>query len=257
MTARIEAVLVDLGGVVYVGDKPLAGAIDALARLKAAGLSLRYITNTTRLTRTALLDKLVRIGLDAEPGELFTPARAALDYLRANNLDSYPLVHPSLEPEFKTRSGDGGLALIVGDAGDAFTYHALNDAFQVLEAGAEFLALAKNRYFRGDDGGLQLDAGPFVAALEFATQRAATILGKPSGDFFRSAVRSTGAAVENTVMIGDDVESDVAGAVNAGMRGILVKTGKYQAGDETATSPPPDFVADDLTGAAGWILDTG
>lgn len=254
MTARVAAVLVDLGGVVYVGNEPVPASLDALARLKDAGLGLRYITNTTRLTHADLLQKLARIGLKAEPEELFTPARAALDYLRSHDLEAYPLVHPSLAPEFEGVTGAAGRALIVGDAGDAFSYRSLNQAFGVLHSGAAFLALAKNRYFRRDDGNLALDAGPFVAALEFATRREAVVLGKPSVNFFVSAVDSLGASPETTVMIGDDVESDVAGAINAGMRGILVRTGKYQADDEIGESPAPDFVADDLAAAASWIL---
>lgn len=254
MNSGFKAVLVDLGGVVYVGETPVAGSIDALHRLRNAGLALRYITNTTRLTRAALGEKLSRIGLDADPGELFTPARAALDYLRSRDLTPWPLVHPALSPEFEGQSGGAGRALIVGDAGDAFTYRSLNEAFQCLETGAEFLALAKNRYFRNEAGELELDAGPFVAALELAAQRTATVLGKPSEAFFRAAVDSTGAAAEQTVMVGDDVESDVAGAGRAGMRGVLVRTGKYQAGDESTASPAPDFVADDLAAAVDWIL---
>lgn len=252
----VEAVLVDLGGVVYVGDEPLPGSLDALTRLKDAGLGLRYITNTTRLTHAALLEKLARIGLDAAAEELFTPARAALDYLRARDLEAQPLVHPSLAPEFEGITGAAGRALIVGDAGDAFSYHSLNQAFEALQSGAAFLALAKNRYFRNDDGGLSLDAGPFVAALEFATGREAVVLGKPSANFFLSAVDSLGASPETTVMIGDDVESDVAGAINAGMRGILVRTGKYQADDEAGATPAPDCVADNLAAAASWVLAT-
>lgn len=254
MTARIEAVLVDLGGVVYVGDQPLPGSLEALSRLKAAGVKLRYITNTTRRTRDALLDKLARIGLAAVPDELFTPARAALDYLHANDLEAVPLVHPSLAPELEGIHGRRGRALVVGDAGDAFSYRSLNDAFRILDAGAEFLALAKNRYFRDDDGGLALDAGPFVAALEFATRREALVLGKPSRDFFHSAVASLGASPAGTVMIGDDVDADVAGAIDAGLQGVLVRTGKYQTGDENDVSPAPHFVAEDLAAAADWIL---
>lgn len=254
MTTRIDAVLVDLGGVVYVGAEPVAGSLDALGRLKAAGLGVRYITNTTRSTRDALLEKLARIGLDAAPGELFTPAQAALDYLRANDLEAVTLVHPALEPEFRGVTGRSGRALIVGDAADAFTYRRLNEAFRELESGAAFLALAKNRCFRDDDGGLALDAGPFVAALEFAVRREAVVLGKPAAAFFQAAVDSLGGTVGNTAMIGDDIESDVAGAIEAGMRGVLVRTGKYQAGDESSASQHPDFVADDLAAAVDWIL---
>lgn len=254
MTGRYEVVLVDLGGVVYVGDTPIAGSIDALVQLKDAGIAIRYITNTTRSTRASLIEKLGRIGLEVQPEELFTPAHAVLDYLRRNDLDPHFLVHPSLAPEFESYVGGSRPALVVGDAGDGFTYRALDEAFQILEAGAEFLALAKNRHFREADGKLHLDAGPFVVALEFAAQKKALLLGKPAADFFHSAVRGVGTETDKAIMIGDDVESDVAGAMHAGIQGILVRTGKYRSGDETKVSPSPSFVADDLPEAVDWLL---
>ena len=117
-----------------------------------------------------------------------------------------------------------------------------------------FYALAKNRSFQDDDGERSLDTGAFVAALEYATQREATVLGKPAAAFFHAAVESLGCQPEQTVMVGDDVEADVGGAMDAGLKGVLVRTGKYQDGDEEAISPPPDHVAADLAAAADWIL---
>lgn len=250
----IEGVLLDLGGVVYVGDDPLPGALAALGRLTGAGLPVRYLTNTTRTPRAGMLDKLRRLGVPAGPDELFMPAIAARRYLEKNGLSPRLLVHPALEADFAGLAGGGAEAVVIGDAAEGFTYGALNRAFRALEAGAAFLALARNRSFQDADGARSLDAGPFVAALEYATRREAVVLGKPSPDFFAAALDGLGCAADRAVMVGDDVEADVAGAQAAGIPGVLVRTGKYRAGDEAAVDPPPAAVADDLAGAVEWIL---
>lgn len=250
----IEAVLLDLGGVVYVGDAPLPGALDALRRLRASGLGLRFLTNTTRQPRRALLEKLAAMGVPVEPDELFMPSLAARRRLEAEGLAPHLLVHPALEEDFAGLPGGAPCAVVIGDAGEGFTYGALNEAFRVLERGAVFLALAKNRSFQDADDRLSLDAGPFVAALEYATGWEATVLGKPSHAFFAAALDSLGCGPEAAVMVGDDAEADVAGAQAAGLRGLLVRTGKYRTGDEATIAPAPAAVVDDLGAAADWIL---
>jgi HAD superfamily hydrolase (TIGR01458 family) len=250
----IKGVLLDLGGVVYVGAAPLAGALQALDRLRGSGLALRYITNTTRIPKRAMLEKLHGLGVPAGDEDLFMPALAARRFLEARDLSPQLLVHPALEEDFAGLPEDGETAVVVGDAAEGFTYRALNAAFRALEQGASFLALARNRSFQDADGALSLDAGPFVAALEYATGRQATLFGKPSRAFFEAALESLGCAAHAAVMVGDDVESDVAGAQAAGLLGLLVKTGKYRPGDETRVAPPPDAVVVDLSEAVDWIL---
>lgn len=250
---QVEGVLIDLGGVVYIDDDPIIGSLDAIERLEIADLGVRFVTNTTRMTRIALLDKLRRIGLAIDPESLFAPARAARDYLDAHELEPHLLVHANLVSEFDGAGGMRGKAVVVGDAAEGFTYAALNEAFQVLDGGAPLIALAMNRAFRTGDGRLQLDAGPFVAALEFAAGTKALVLGKPSREFFLGAVDSLGTPPANTVMIGDDAESDVAGAIQAGLPGILVRTGKYRDGAEDQASPT--LVVDDLAAAVDAILE--
>lgn len=251
----IKGVLLDLGGVVYVGDAALPGALEALDRLREAGLALRYLTNTTRSPRRKLLAKLHALGVPAEAEELFMPAIAARRYLEAQGLSPQLLVHPALEEDFTGLPEGQARAVVVGDAGEGFTYAALNAAFRELEQGAAFLALARNRSFQDDDGARSLDAGAFVAALEYASQREATLFGKPAADFFAAAVASLGCAREAAVMVGDDAESDVAGALAAGLHGVLVRTGKYRDGDEDAIDPAPSAVVDDLAAAVDWILE--
>lgn len=251
---KVKAVLLDLGGVVYVGSQPLPGALDAIARLRAAGLAVRFLTNTTRTPHRLLLAQLRAMGLEVQGEELFTPALAARQLIVQQGLSPHLLVHPALEEDFAGLEPGHDVAVVVGDAGDSFTYAALNAAYRALERGAHFLALANNRSFRDEDGGLSLDAGPFVAALTFASRREPVVLGKPDGAFFHSALASLGCAPQEAVMIGDDVENDVAGAMAAGLSGILVQTGKYQAGAERQIDPPPSAVMADLPAAVDWLL---
>ena len=250
----IRGVLLDLGGVVFVGNAALPGAVDAVARIRKAGIAIRGITNTTRQSRRSLLDKLRSMGLTMEPDELFMPAIAARRYLEVHGMSPQLLIHPALEEDFAGfPATEGPKAIVVGDAGTGFTYERLNAAFRALDPQAAFLALARNRSFRDADGLLSLDAGPFVAALEYAAGRAATVLGKPSADFFAAAIDSLGCDAADAVMIGDDVEADIAGAQAAGIRGVLVQTGKYQPNDETRIAPVPAAVVADLPAAADWI----
>ena len=248
----IRGVLLDIGGVLYVGDRPIEGACAALDRLRAAGLPLRFITNTTSSPKRAVLDKLARMGFEIAREELFTPAAAARDWLTARGLTPWLLVAEPLLEDFSDRQGEPD-AVVIGDAGPGFTYEALNRAFRLVMEGAPLIALAKNRYFMQPDG-LTLDAGAFVTALEFAAGVEATVLGKPAPDFFAAALASMGCGADETVMIGDDWESDVNGAVEAGLGGILVKTGKYAEGDEAKLNPGA-LVAADIAGAVELVLD--
>lgn len=247
-----KAVLLDIGGVVYVGDETLPGAVAAVERLKAAGLGLRYITNTTSLPRRVLLAKLHALGIPATADELFMPAIAARRYLTDQGQVPRLLIAPALAEDFAGLPEGSPDAVVVGDAGPGFTFEAMNQAFRLLHQGAAFLALARNRSFQDSDGALSLDAGPFVAALEYATGRQAMLFGKPSPDFFLAALSSLGCQPGEAVMIGDDAEMDVAGAISAGLEGILVKTGKYREGDESRCAPAA--VIADLPAAVERLL---
>jgi HAD superfamily hydrolase (TIGR01458 family) len=234
---------------------PIPGAVGAVARLREAGLHIRFVSNTTRSTKQAILDQLDRLGIAIGSDELFTPAQAARDWLNQHHRSPYLLVHPDLIPEFHDLASGSGKAVVVGDAGEAFDYLTLNNAFRALIEGAELLALAPNRTFKDADGKLSLDAGPFVAALEFATQQRAIVLGKPSSAFFLSALASMNCPKEEAVMVGDDAETDVAGALQSGLgHALLVRTGKYRPGDEDRFKPPSTATVADISAAVDWII---
>ncbi len=249
----IGGILLDLAGVLYVGDTPLPGAREAIERLHHARLPTRYLTNTTRSTRRAILDRLSRMGLSIPPDSLYTAPLAARRYVESHGLRPYLLIHPNLKAEF-AEFGEGPYnAVLVGDGGEAFTYERLNCAFRLLLEGAPLLAMGNNRYFKERDG-FSLDVGPFVTALEYAADVRATILGKPAPDFFRAAIADLGCKADEVMMVGDDVAADVIGAVSAGLQGVLVKTGKYRPGDEDQLKSANANVLADVTAAIDWII---
>ncbi len=224
---ELKGLLLDLDGTLYTGDEPIPGAGEALERLESAGLTLRYVTNTTRKPRREVHAHLRSLGFDVDQGEILTPARTAEALLRDRSC--FPLVDESLREDL----GDVALTdeapdyVLVGDIGEGFDYAKMNAAFRHLMDGADLLALQKNRYWRQEDG-LSLDAGPFVAALEYASRKSATVVGKPERSFFELALREMDLEPGEAAMVGDDPESDVAGGLAAGLKGFQVRTGKYR-----------------------------
>lgn len=252
---RFDSVLIDLAGVLYVGGAAVAGAAEALERLRASGLGICFLTNTTRRTRTALVRHLADLGFDIGEDEILTAARAARRLIETEGLWPYPLIHADLMPEFEDLSGDEPDAVVVGDAGEDFTYANLNRAFRVLMNAdtPRLIAMGDNRYFADGDE-LSLDMGPFVHALAYAAGIEPEVVGKPAAAFFEAALQQLGTDAGNAVMIGDDVAADIGGARDAGIAGILVRTGKYRPDDETRYDIRPDHVADDFGVAVDWLL---
>ncbi len=251
----IGSVLLDIAGVIHDGEQPIPGSLGAISRLRDAHIPLRFITNTTRSTKRTILTKLRDIGLDVADGELFTPTQAALDWLAKYNCSAVPLVHSALASEFAGLEGRPHRAVVVGDAGDGFNYTNINSAFREILAGATLIALAKNRAFKDSDGHLSIDAGAFVSALEYASGQKAIVVGKPAPEFFKSVLASIPCRPEEAIMVGDDAEADVAGALRCGLGvAILVRTGKYRPGDEERYTPAPSKTFANLVAVADWIL---
>lgn len=252
----IKGVLLDISGVLCDGYAAMPGAVESVSHLRAAEIPVRFLTNTTRQSKGQLIQQLRSFGISAAPDEVFTPVAAARAWLDKNGYTPHLLVHPDLEEDFADCRPDGPVAIVLGDAAQRFTYDTMNMAFRELEDGAPFLALARNRVFRDLDGRLSLDAGPFVEALECASGTKARLFGKPSPEFFLAAVASTGCDPADVAMVGDDAQSDVAGALSAGIgMGILVRTGKYRHGDENSVEPKPSAVVEDIWAAGCLILE--
>lgn len=226
-----RGILLDISGVLHEDGEALPGAVEAVARLQAAGLPLRFVTNTSRRTGDAVHAELQEMGFSLTREQVFTAPVAVRHYLVRHRLRPYLLIHEDLEPEFADLTCHDPDAVVLGDAEERLDYRHLDEAFQVLQRGAPLITVGTNRFFR-KGGILHLDVGPFVRALEYAADTRAVVLGKPSGDFFRTVLEDLSVAPGDALMVGDDVECDVAAAQVLGLQACLVRSGKYRQGDE-------------------------
>lgn len=251
----LEAVLLDLDGVLYVEEEPVEGALKAVERLREAGLALRFVTNTTSHSRPATLAKLQQLGFEVAEEELVTPAALAVQHCQSRGHTRVALLMADeVKRDFSGLEHDdqGPHAVIVGDLGERFDYAVLNGAFRHVLAGAELVALQKNRYWRRRDG-LSLDVGPFVAALEYATGTAAHVVGKPASGFFEGVLAGLVLSPAAAAMVGDDVETDVGGALAAGLPGVLVRTGKYREESVRASGVEPTATVGSIADVPGLL----
>ncbi|MCB1954524.1 MAG: TIGR01458 family HAD-type hydrolase [Rhodocyclaceae bacterium] len=226
-----KALMLDLSGVLYDGRRPIDGATDFMRQVRAQGLTVRFVTNTATRPATAIEAEMCEMGFEVHSGELMTAPRAAHDYIRQRGLRPYCLIHEALKAEFADIPQHDPDCVLLGDARDELNYTHLNRAFRLLKTGAPLIGIGLNKCFMDEDG-LMLDTGAFIHGLAWAAGVEAVIMGKPGRDFFIQVVAGTPFAAGDCLMVGDDAVADVRGAIEAGLQGCLVRTGKYQPGDE-------------------------
>jgi HAD superfamily hydrolase (TIGR01458 family) len=240
----IDGFLIDVDGVLLLEREAIPGAPEAVRSMRALGKQVRIVTNTTRHCRADVANRLRGAGIEFADKELFTPAILARQYLiNAGKTRCHLVIHPSLRKDFQgiEETAENPDVVLMGYLEDEVTYQDLNRAFRLVYDGAEFLCLHKNRTWMRSDG-MHLSAGPFVAAIEYATGVEAKALGKPSSHFFHTIVKDMGVEQQTAAMIGDDVESDVGGAQKAGLKGILAQTGKYRPDHCERFGVTPDWI---------------
>lgn len=243
-----SAFLIDIDGVLHVGPDPIEGAFDALDTLREREIGFRLVTNTTSRSRRLVVERLNDIGFDLNRDDVLTPAAPALALCRDRGYEDVAVHVTDTMSEDFSELGDGSDApdaVILGDLGAGFTYERMNAIFKQLESGAELIALQRNRFWQAEDG-LVLDAGAFVVALEYATGRDSVVTGKPSAEFFAAALEQLDVDAADAAMIGDDLEADVGGALNAGLSGILVRTGKFREQKLAGSDIEPTLVIDSI-----------
>jgi HAD superfamily hydrolase (TIGR01458 family) len=258
----ISAALVDIDGVLTVSWEPVSGAVAAVERLRAAGIRLAMLTNTTSRSRAGIAAGLQAAGFAIAAADIVTAPAVAAGYLREN----YPGARCLL-----LNSGDIGEDLagvtitgpdapavdvvLIGGAGPEFSYEAMNRAFGHLQAGARLVAMSRGLSWRTRDG-LQLDSGAFVAALELASGTPAEVVGKPAATFFEAGLARVGAVPADALMVGDDVENDVLAAQRCGLTGVLVKTGKYSPRTHGEAAAAADYVLDSIADLPALLSGT-
>ncbi len=255
----MEALLFDLDGVLYQGDRVIDGAVETLRWCERRGIPHRFVTNTSSKPRRSLVERLSGFGLSVSAEQIFAPPVAARDYLASRGATPAALfVREATRVDFEGLDclGDtaehGARSVVIGDLGEAWDFATLNRAFRLLMAAPRpiLVALGMSRYAQGVTG-LILDVAPFIKALEHAADCEAVIMGKPAKEFFDAALRELGAAAADTVMVGDDIRGDVAGAQAAGLTGVLVRTGKFRPADLDGTVRP-DAVLDSVADLPRW-----
>ncbi|XP_020610928.1 haloacid dehalogenase-like hydrolase domain-containing protein 2 isoform X2 [Orbicella faveolata] len=202
MAAKIRGVLVDLSGTIHVENTVIPGSIEALKRLRETGVSVRFVTNTTKESKETLLRRLTGIGFDIKAEEVFTSLTAARRLVDQRKLRPMLLLQQDALEDFKGVDVNDPNAVVVGLAPDCFNYELLNKAFRLLLEGCPLIAIHKVRYYKRGDG-LALGPGPFVTALEFASDVKAEVVGKPQPSFFQQALKEIGCDPQSAVMIGD------------------------------------------------------
>jgi len=242
---KIEGLLIDIDGVLHVGGRAVEGAVEAIARLSVPYL---YLTNTTTRSSAQLVDQLRDLGFAAQNDQVLSAPGAALSYLtKQGSPPARFVLRQAVLADFGDypQSTDEPGAVVVGDIEDAWNYELLNQIFSAVGRGAELIALHKNKFWHGPEG-LQLDIGAFIAGLEYATGKTATVIGKPNPAFFQAGLDRLGASADQVAMIGDDIDSDVGGAQALGLMGILVKTGKFRPAYAEASAVRPDLIVDSI-----------
>ena len=243
------AFLFDLDGTIFQGRTLVPGAVEALLFLKNARIPHRFITNATRMTKKKLVLMLGNMGLSISLDDIFTAPHAAAIYCQNKGYKKILLAVPDHEME-EDFSGFQLVdynpeAIVLGDMGARFTFNLMNDLFNYILGGSELVAMHKNRFWKSADGYL-LDVGAFVSALEYASGRPASVMGKPNPNLFVLASREWNLPAEKILMVGDDIEADIGGALNAGMKSVLVKTGKFRAEILRSYDIKPSYIIDSI-----------
>jgi HAD superfamily hydrolase (TIGR01458 family) len=244
--------------VLHVSGEPIPGAVDAVRALRSAGHRIRFVTNSTTTSRRVLGERLRTIGFAIADDELQTTGAVAARVLAGKRVLALTMAGFLEDLEGLELIGMNADAVLVGGAdetdepGRIFSYLNLNRAFLELQAGAELYCLHRNRWWQTADGP-RLDAGAFVAGLEYAAGIEATVLGKPSPRYFAAAIEALDADPELAWMVGDDLEGDIAGAQRHGMRTVLVRTGKFRPDDLDHTSAVPDGIVSSIAQLSSWL----
>ncbi len=247
-----------MDGVLHVSGTPIAGAASAVRRLRERGHRIRFITNSTTRSQAQLAEQMRAMGIEVADEELQTTGGVAARQLAGKRV--LALTMPGILDDLEGLQlvGMNVDAVLVGGAdegeetGRVFSYLNLNRAFHELEAGADLYCLHKNKWWQTADGP-RLDTGAFVAGLEFAADTEATVLGKPSAAYYKAALEALGADAELTWMIGDDLEGDIVGAHNHGMKTILVRTGKFRPDEVDRSRVQPDAIVSSIAQVPDWL----
>ncbi|MHB8579087.1 MAG: HAD-IIA family hydrolase [Ignavibacteriaceae bacterium] len=240
-------VLIDLDGVLKIGNKPADYVKEFLLFLTDEKIPAIILSNSTLSSSSDIkkffLDNNIKLGIP-----VMTTVDATLNYISEFNKKISLYCNEKIKNLFVDFIDDEKPnAVVIGDLGENWSYDILNDIFRKVINGAEIIAMQKNKFWTPPDSDISLDAGAFVAAIEFAASKNSFLIGKPSPVYFQTALKELGFNKDSDFfMVGDDVETDIMGAQSVGGKGILVYTGKTKKTMSKGGSAIPDFEAENL-----------
>jgi phospholysine phosphohistidine inorganic pyrophosphate phosphatase len=256
----MRAILFDLDGVIYNAEEPIIGADETVAWIQQEGIPHLFVTNTSSRGRKALVDKLKNFGIHTDLNSILSPCSTAAEWLKEKGKGAVALfIKPEAFEEFEgldllpDNAQSGARHVVIGDLSETWDFAKLNRAFRLLHSDprTSLIALGMTRYWNAADG-LRLDVAPFIAALECATGRKAVVFGKPSQSFYRAAAKQLQLPADEIAMVGDGIDTDIAGAQNAGMKGVLLRTGKFRPSDLEGPTRP-DAILDSISSIPAWV----
>jgi HAD superfamily hydrolase (TIGR01458 family) len=256
-TANVRLVCLDIDGTLTDGilGPPIPGTADAVREIRERlRLPVRFVTNTTSVPHRVLAEEMRSLGFLEQPSELVTPVTVARRILPERG-HARGILHaePRAREDFAWFKEDpAGPAVLLATESHDLRIADLQPAFRRLLDGAAFYTLQRNRYFKKGTT-LVTDLGPVAAFLTYASGKDADTLGKPSPLLFDSVAKDAGVSRDAIAMVGDDAEFDVSSSVALGMRGILVRTGKFRPEDADRFTPRPTAVLDSVALLPAWL----
>jgi HAD superfamily hydrolase (TIGR01458 family) len=246
----IRGLLLDMDGVLTVSWRPVPGAVEAVRRVRGAGLPLLILTSTTSRSRAEVAAGLRDAGFPVDDNEVQTAAIAAAAYLRTYHPRARVFLLGDARPEDLqgvrvVGADDEPHVILVSGADPSFHFENLNRVLRALLRGALLVAMHRGLFWMTQQGEC-LDAGAYVLGLEKATGRPAIITGKPAPGVFAAALADLGLPSSQVAMVGDDINNDVLAAQATGIRGVLVRTGKFREDTLAAAPGTPDYLIDSI-----------
>ncbi len=243
-------ILIDFDGIIKIGHYPADDAKIFLEYIANNKIPSFIISNSTLRTSFDLKNFLSKYNIDFGI-PVMTAVDAALAYVKDHYTHISLYCNNSIKNNFAEFRNDANpQAVVVGDLGEKWTYDVMNEIFRKVHEGADLIAMQKNKFWKPGGDKLVMDAGAFIKAIEYAASKEAILIGKPSPLYFKSALKQLGwEDGEEFIMIGDDIETDIAGAQQIGGRGFIVYTGKTKFPLPKSNEVMPDMESKNLTEA--------
>lgn len=253
--------LIDMDGVLYRGHELIDGADAFLQDLRSRGIPFRLLTNNSQRTRRDVVTKLARLGIEIEEEHVFTSAMATARFLALQKPNGTAFVigegglHTALHSNGYSVVDRDPDYVVVGE-GRTINLELVEAAVRMIHRGAKLIATNLDPNCPTENG-IRPGCGAFVALLEVATGVKAFSVGKPSPIMMRAARKEIGLSTDETIMIGDTMETDILGGVQLGYHTILVLSGGTRRDDLPRYAYRPEIVVESVAEYAEMLRENG